>query len=180
MLSAEWWAFELMVILAGILGITEQAANVILFNVVAVFYMIPLGMQEASCALIGNEIGANNPKLAKKYYKVISTITFLCLIVICLLMGFGRKIIASVFTDDIKVQNMTASVLIVLSVTILFDGLMCYSQGPVKALGLQSKGACISLASFYIVSVPFAAIFAFWCDWNIYGLWIGFYSGIIL
>ena len=44
MLCAEWWAFELMVILAGILGITEQAVNVILFNVIAVFYMIPIGM----------------------------------------------------------------------------------------------------------------------------------------
>ena len=75
---------------------------------------------------------------------------------------------------------MTASVMIILSVAILFDGLMCYCQGPVRALGLQSKGACISLSSYYIVSVPLAAIFAFWCDWKIYGLWSGFYVGVIL
>ena len=78
MTCSEWWAFEIMVILAGILGITEQAVNVILFNIIAVLYMAPVGMQEASCALIGNEIGANNPKLAKKYGKVISTIALLC------------------------------------------------------------------------------------------------------
>ena len=64
-------------ILAGILGVVEQAVNVILFNIIAVVYMMPLGMQEASCALIGNEIGANNPKLAKKYCKVISAIALL-------------------------------------------------------------------------------------------------------
>ena len=78
MLCAEWWSFEIMIILAGIIGIIEQAVNVITFNVISQLFMIPLGMQEASCALIGNEIGANNPKLAKKYFKVISTIASLC------------------------------------------------------------------------------------------------------
>ena len=77
MTCTEWWSYELLVILAGILGVVEQAVNVILFNIIAVVYMMPLGMQEASCALIGNEIGANNPKLAKKYCKVISAIALL-------------------------------------------------------------------------------------------------------
>ena len=44
MQCTEWWAFEIMVILAGILGVIEQAVNVILFNIVAVVYMVPLGM----------------------------------------------------------------------------------------------------------------------------------------
>ena len=35
MLCAEWWSFEIMVILAGILGVIEQAVNVITFNVIA-------------------------------------------------------------------------------------------------------------------------------------------------
>ena len=37
-----------------------------LVKVLEIVFMFPMGMQEAFCALIGNEIGANNPKLAKK------------------------------------------------------------------------------------------------------------------
>ena len=103
MICAEWWSFELMVILSGILGVVEQAANVISFNVIAQLFMVPLGMQEASCALIGNEIGANNPQLARKYFRVISTIALLCQVAICLFLGLGRKFIASIFTDEARV-----------------------------------------------------------------------------
>ena len=35
MLCAEWWSFELMTILAGVLGVIEQATIVISFNVIA-------------------------------------------------------------------------------------------------------------------------------------------------
>ena len=44
MICAEWWAFEIVVILSGILGVVEQGSTVILFNVCAQMYMIPLGM----------------------------------------------------------------------------------------------------------------------------------------
>ena len=88
-------------------------------------------------------------------------------------MAFGRKSIASVFTDEVQVQTLTASVMIILSVANLFDGLQCYCQGPIRALGLQSKAAFIALGCYYIVSIPLAAIFAFWCGWSVYGLWGG-------
>ena len=50
MLCAEWWCFEIAVILSGILGVIEQAVFVITFNVIAQLFMFPMGIQEASCA----------------------------------------------------------------------------------------------------------------------------------
>ena len=91
MLCAEWWCFEIAVILSGILGVIEQAVFVITFNVIAQLFMFPMGIQEASCALIGNEIGANNPKLAKKYCRVITLIAVFMQILIGLLIGFSRQ-----------------------------------------------------------------------------------------
>lgn len=35
MICAEWWSFEILVILAGIMGIVEQGSQVITFNVCA-------------------------------------------------------------------------------------------------------------------------------------------------
>ena len=52
MLCAEWWAFEILIFLAGILGILEQATMIIIFQVLTQAYMINLGVQEASTALI--------------------------------------------------------------------------------------------------------------------------------
>ena len=44
MLCAEWWSFELTVILAGILGVIEQAVFIITFNVIAQLFMFPMGI----------------------------------------------------------------------------------------------------------------------------------------
>ena len=54
MMCAEWWAFEILSILAGILGVVELASQTINFNMIALLFMIPLGIQEAACAIIGN------------------------------------------------------------------------------------------------------------------------------
>ena len=49
-----------MVFLAGVLGVKQQASMVILFQIMAQAYMVNLGIQESSAALIGNQIGAMN------------------------------------------------------------------------------------------------------------------------
>ena len=44
MLCAEWWSFEILVILVGILGVIEQAAFIITLNVTAQCFMFPMGI----------------------------------------------------------------------------------------------------------------------------------------
>ena len=54
-------------------------------------FMIPLGIQEATCALVGAAIGAMNVKAAKKIWKVISGITFVVIFIVGFAMYFARK-----------------------------------------------------------------------------------------
>ena len=79
-------------------------------------FMIPLGMQEASAAIIGNEIGANNVKLAKKYYKVVSGLAAIALITISASCYFGREGITTLFTNEPSVHALTVRVMPILAV----------------------------------------------------------------
>ncbi len=56
----EWWAFEFIVIFAGILGVKELAAQVAIMNVNGFVFMFPLGVQFASSGLVGNQLGKGN------------------------------------------------------------------------------------------------------------------------
>ena len=85
--------------------------------------MIPCGLAEASCTFIGNAIGANNPKLARKYNKVIFTIWAILQLAIALSLALLRRQIASLFTSDEQVREMTAGVFLILAVANMFDGL---------------------------------------------------------
>ena len=44
MICAEWWAFNIMTILAGVLGVTELASYTVCTNVAVVNFMVPLGI----------------------------------------------------------------------------------------------------------------------------------------
>ena len=45
MLCAEWWALEVIAILAGILGVIELASQIINFNVISILLTTSLGVQ---------------------------------------------------------------------------------------------------------------------------------------
>ena len=57
MLCSDWWAFEILTIISGLIGVSEQATFVIIANLSAQIYMVPVGIQEATCVMIGNAIG---------------------------------------------------------------------------------------------------------------------------
>lgn len=57
----EWWAFEFIVIFAGIIGVKELAAQVAIINVLGFLFMIPLGTQYAASGLVGNMLGLAHP-----------------------------------------------------------------------------------------------------------------------
>jgi MATE family multidrug resistance protein len=58
----EWWAFEVLAIFAGWMEVTELSAQVAVINIVALCYMIPMGVQFAVSAKIGFSIGENRIK----------------------------------------------------------------------------------------------------------------------
>ena len=74
MQCAEWWAFELLAIFAGMLGPHHLAAQVAVINIIGLIYMVPFGIQFVASANVGGEVGAGNPAMAKKH--ALSHVTF--------------------------------------------------------------------------------------------------------
>lgn len=67
-------------------------------------FMVPNGLQSACCAIIGEQIGANNVKVAKQYFNMMSITTIISLAILQgLIYGFRSQIV-SVFTSDPDVQ----------------------------------------------------------------------------
>jgi MATE family multidrug resistance protein len=64
MLCFEWWAFELLAIFSGYISISSLAAEVVLINIVAFLFMIPLGISIAASALTGACIGQGSIQLS--------------------------------------------------------------------------------------------------------------------
>ena len=90
MLCAEWWAFEVLTILAGVIGVLPLASLTICLNMHALLFRVPLGITEATGALLGNSVGANNVRLAKRFASLIFKVAFTTMLVLSTLTVIGR------------------------------------------------------------------------------------------
>ena len=139
MLCAEWWAFEIITIMSGYLGVDEQAVIVVLHNLSELIFMLMVGFQQAACISIGNSLGENRPKLAKKYFFLtlaISTAASWTLIFIIFL--FRSNFATLYFAPDEKPQlnAMLANGIAVMCACYVCDLIQGYLQGPIRGLGL--------------------------------------------
>ena len=66
MIFLDWWVWELMILLSGYLSVPEQAAQIVLMNIKSFLYMFGLGMEQAACAILGQQIGKGNNIKASK------------------------------------------------------------------------------------------------------------------
>ena len=121
---AEYWAFGVLVPLSGNLGVAEQAAMVIIYQINNFPVFITVAICDTSITLVGNQIGANNVPLAKRYAKVIFC---LALAVGCLnatVMFTWREAIASLFTSDRVQIDLIVSAVPSLCIFALVDSVL--------------------------------------------------------
>ena len=85
--------------------------------------MMTLGIQEATCGIIGNCIGANNVPLAKRFFGIITKFTMSTILVMSLIIFFARESIIAFYTTDEAVKATCSRVFVILACVFMFDGM---------------------------------------------------------
>ena len=173
MLCSEWWAFEVLTFLAGTLGVIELASLTICLNLHSMLFRIPLGITEATSALLGNSIGANNVVLAKRFASLIIKFGAFVVNLLGAVLIVARSPITDLFATEETLVAMTTKLVFILGICFIVDAFQAILHGPIRALGLQRKASIIAICCYWLIGLPLAAIFAFWCDYGVYGLLVG-------
>ncbi|KAH3660433.1 hypothetical protein OGAPHI_007019 [Ogataea philodendri] len=179
-LLAESLAYEVLTLLASYFGTEALATQSALSSLVSLLYMVPFALSVASSTRLANFIGSGNIDAARVTTKVGLSASVVCASANSLLILFGSKLIARMFTEDPEVTRMIVGLCPLLSVFVLFDGLACVANGILRALALQAIGGFLSLLGYYVVAVPLAFVLAFHLDMELVGLWIGNGTGLLL
>ena len=180
MLLAEGWAFNVMGVLAGLISVTDQATNTIMLMIIAIMFMVPMGIQSAAAAIIGEQIGANRVSLAKAYFKVMALACLILLVFVQLLVYTFNEQICRVFTTDDDVYELAISTTIIVVLMFTPDMIQGSMQGVIRALDVQKTASYIALASYYLVSLPVACFLVFYQGFGVAGLWIAMAVGVTL
>ena len=105
--------------------------------------MIISGFSFATSSLVGNCLGASQPKNARIY----ANISLLIALFICFTLGFLMYILrvqlSYFFTEDDELAHMVSSTIPIIILMTLADDLQGMAQGIIKAMGYQKYATYI-------------------------------------
>ncbi|KAK1941064.1 Multidrug and toxin extrusion protein 1 [Phytophthora citrophthora] len=180
MMAMEWWAYEVLAVLAGNLpdGVVAVSAHAVLMQVASSIYTVFMGVSVSSNIRVGNCLGANHPKKARVISRTtLSTVFVLSCFFAVLVYILRHQIPLLVINDPVAIQRASDALLVMVPYEII-DSLNCVIQGIYKGAGWQNMAAKTNVLAFYVIGIPLGALLSFYFEIGIEGLWIGFGMGI--
>lgn len=180
MVCLEYWAFEILVLLAGLMPNPEITTSLIAMcvNTEAISYMIAYGLSAAASTRVSNELGAGNAQGAKHAMIVSLKLCVLLGLVVVLALAFGHNIWAGFFSDSSVIIRQFALMTPLLVVSILFDFVQGILSGVARGCGWQHLAVGVNLGTFYFIGMTIAGLLGFKFKLYAKGLWIGLICGL--
>ena len=167
----EWWAFEITIFLAGILGTTQLAAQSIVSSLCFLLYAFGGGLGSATAIRVGWYLGANCPKFAVTASSAGFALVGIIKLLMCSCVLIFREQIPSLFTDDTDVITLTSDILYLVILYIFFDGFATIGRGIIRGTGMQKLGTIVVFISYYCIGLPISIPLIFLTDLDLYGIW---------
>ncbi|KAK8519949.1 hypothetical protein V6N12_003915 [Hibiscus sabdariffa] len=140
MVCLEFWAFEILVFLAGLMPNPEITTPLIAIcaNTENIAYMITYGLSAAASTRVSNELGAGNPDKAKQAMTVTLKLSVLLALVVVLTLVLGHNIWSGFFSDSHSIMKKFAQMTPLLAVSIAVDAIQGVLSGFMDWLNMWS------------------------------------------
>ncbi|KAK4439176.1 protein DETOXIFICATION 18 [Sesamum alatum] len=180
MACLDEWAFELLVLLAGLMP--NSTINTSLIAMCAstenFSFMLSYGLGAAVSTRMSNELGAEDPGRARRVMTVALKLTTFVALAVILVLVLGAHVWAGLFTNSPVIVAAFSSMTPLLALSIMLDFIQATLSGVTRGCGWQQNGAWINLTTFYLIGMPLAVLLGFKLKLYAEGLWIGFTCGL--
>jgi MATE family multidrug resistance protein len=133
--AAEAGAFSGMTVLAGRLGERAVATYQILLNLLALVFMVSLGIASATSVLTAQAVGRGDTRAAKRAGYLGLVLNAAAMSAVAALVVVLRAPIGRAYTADLALASACAALFPLLSAILLPDGAQVVAAGALRALG---------------------------------------------
>ncbi|MCF6288598.1 MAG: MATE family efflux transporter [Proteobacteria bacterium] len=172
-LFAEGGFFSLVTMLASSLTPEVIAAHQISLNVASVLFMIPLGISMAITIRVGNALGRNSKADTRRAGMTGIAVIFIVQIFLAGLILLFPQAIVTLYTTDIKVQEIALQLILFAAIFQLSDGIQIAAAGALRGI----KDTKFLMYATVIAFWGFGFITSWWLcfekNMGAQGLWIG-------
>jgi MATE family multidrug resistance protein len=149
-------SFAAMNVIAGWIGGLAVAAWAITLNVVAIVFMVPLGLSTAAAVLVGRAHGARDRAGVDRAGLVAFGVTIAFGVVVSLIVWPGAGLMARGYTSDPATLAMAAPALVLCCLFLIPDALQVVCAQTLRAQGDVWLPTVTHVTSYAVVMTPLA------------------------
>lgn len=170
-------ALSAVIMMAGLVGIVAAAGYQIAMNLLALVYMVTIGIATAASVRTGNAVGRKDrPGLARAGWLACAVVT-VAMLLIAVPFLTASEALAAIYSDDGAVLELAAPLIAIAGLALVFDGLQGVLMGALRGAANVWVPLAIQLGSYWGIAVPLAYGLTFALEQGIEGLMLGLLAG---
>ncbi len=170
--------FASSVLLSGVLGTNQQAANQIALNLSTMTFMVATGMGVTATIRVGNQVGLKDYQNLKRI--ALSTLLQMTLIstIFALFFMFTKNYLPFIYIQDVNVVAIASELLIVSALFQVSDGVQVVVLGALRGLQDMLIPMRLIFIAYWLIGFPVGYYLGLKTDLGVVGVWIGLLVGL--
>ncbi len=177
--GVESSAFMTMVMMAGFLGAASLGGYQIASNLLALVFMGAIGTGTATAVWVGQAVGRGDSRGVALAGWAGALVAVILMGVFGLVFALAPGGLAGFYSSDAPVLAAATAAITVASMFLVFDGIQAVLMGALRGVGDVWVPMSLQVMSFWLLSVPMAALLTFGLGWGVRGLMGGIFVGVV-
>jgi multidrug resistance protein, MATE family len=179
--AMEGGLFIATALLIGRLGEVPAAAHQIAINVASLCFMVPFGVAEATTVRVGHAVGSGRGTRGVRRAAFAGLAIVLATQALsALALVLGHDAIVGVYTRDLAVAGLAASLLLFAAAFQFPDGIQVLSAGALRGLKDTRVPMFIAAFAYWGIGMPLGAGLGLGLGWGPRGMWLGLIAGLLV
>jgi MATE family, multidrug efflux pump len=176
----EVGSISVFAIMIGWIGVRYLAAHQIAISLASISFMTIFGIASASTIRIGNALGRQEPRDARRAGFVAMAFGGGLMVLFGVCIVLMRDVFPTFFVDDPLVISTASGLLIVAAIFQVADGLQAVGMGTLRGLEDTRVPMTMAFIIYWLVGIPVGYLCGFTFGLGAIGIWLGLLSGLVI
>ena len=176
--SLEAGLFIATALLIGRMGETQVAAHQIAINVATITFMAALALAEATTVRVGHAAGAGDGAGLRRAALAGYMLVLGFQSISASLIALNNHAIVSIYTTDVAVQALAATLLLYAAAFQISDGVQVVSGASLRGIKDTRVPMLLAAFAYWGVGMPVGATLGLGLGYGAPGMWVGLVAGL--